>query len=55
MKPLRNVLTPLGSVMAKDSYGVLSLLVTPGKTAELDFTGFRFDPKVKCVSLEQAG
>lgn len=41
--------------MAKDSYGVLSLLVTPGKTAELDFMGFRFDPKVKCVSLEQAG
>lgn len=41
--------------MTKDSYGVLSLPVTPGKTAELDFTGFRFDPKVKCVSQEQAG
>lgn len=41
--------------MAKDSYEVLSLPLTPGKTAKLDFMGFRFDPKVKCVSLKQAG
>lgn len=41
--------------MAKDSHEVLSLPLTPGKTAKLDFMGFRFDPKVKCVSLKQAG